>query len=103
MLGLSETNTIGYSRGDEGQVTEVVARSTRLRERLGPCLPQSAAARLPLVLAQGNGARDPCQALRPAQVSCLAAIPAGWGRPLCQVALQASQPRPRPEGRRLKG
>jgi hypothetical protein len=56
---------------------------------LGHCLPPSAAARLTLVLAQGQVSHEHFKALRPAHCSFLAAIPAGWVRPRSQVPLQA--------------
>jgi len=76
------------SRCSEGHVTEVVALSTSLQEMLGPFLPQSAAARLTRVLDKGNVSRANFTALRQAHCSFLAALPAGWVRPLSQVSLQ---------------
>ena len=55
-----------------------------------------------LVLGKGNVSRDNFQALQHAQVSCLAAIPAGWVRWLSQVSLQAYQPPALPDSRRSK-
>jgi transposase len=91
-----------YYRCYEGNVTDVVALSTSLQERLGHFLPPSAAARLTLVLDKGNVSHDNCKALLQAQFSFLAAIPAGWVRPLYQVSLQEYQPLPLPDGRRIK-
>jgi len=92
-----------YSRCYEGHVTDVVALSTSLQEMLGHFLPQSASARLTLVLDKGNVSRDNFKALLHAQVSFLAAIPAGWVRQLSQVSLKAYQPLTLPDGRRIKG
>ncbi len=92
-----------YSRCYEGHVTEVVALSTSLQEMLGHFLSQSASARLTLVLDKGNVSRDNFKALLHAQVSFLAAIPAGWVRQLSQVSLKAYQPLTLPDGRRIKG
>jgi hypothetical protein len=91
-----------YYRCYEGPVTDVVALSPRLQEMLSHFLPQSAAARLTLILAQGNVSRDNCKALQQAHFSFLAAIPAGWGRPLSQISPQEYQPLTLPEGRRSK-
>jgi transposase len=91
-----------YYRGYEGPVTAVVALSTSLQERRGHFLPQSASARLTLILDQGTVSRDHFQALQHAHFSFLAAIPAGWVRPLSQGSLQEYQPLPRPDGRRSK-
>src|SRR6266516_411767 len=92
-----------YSRCYEGHVTDVVALSTSLQEMLGHFLSQSASARLTLVLDKGNVSRDNFKALLHAQVSFLAAIPAGWVRQLSQVSLKAYQPLTLPDGRRIKG
>ena len=91
-----------YSRCYEGHVTDVVALSTSLQEMLGHFLSQSASARLTLVLDKGNVSRDNFKALLHAQVSFLAAIPAGWVRQLSQVSLQEYQPLTLPDGRRIK-
>jgi len=91
-----------YYRCYEGNVTDVVALSTSLREMIGHFLPPSAAARLTLVLDKGNVSHENFKALRHAHFSFLAAIPAGWVRPLYQVALQEYQPLPLPDGRRRK-
>src|SRR5207249_5130680 len=92
-----------YYRCYEGHVTDVVALSTSLQEMLGHFLPQSASARLTLVLDKGNVSRDNFKALLQAHFSFLAAIPAGWVRQLYQVSLQEYQPLTLPDGRRIKG
>jgi hypothetical protein len=89
-----------YERGSEGTVTAVGALRPSLQERRGHFRPPSAAARLPLVLDQGQVSHENVKARLPAPFSFLAALPAGGGRPRYQVALQAYQPRPRPDGRR---
>lgn len=91
-----------YYRCYEGNVTDVVALSTSLQEMIGHFLPPSAAARLTLVLDKGNVSHDNFKALLQAHFSFLAAIPAGWVRPLYQVALKEYQPLPLPDGRRIK-
>ena len=91
-----------YYRCYEGHVTDVVALSTSLQEMLGHFLPQSASARLTLVLDKGNVSRDNFKALLHAQFSFLAAIPAGWVRQLYQVSLKEYQPLTLPDGRRIK-
>lgn len=91
-----------YYRCYEGPVTDVVALSTSLQEMLGHFLPQSASARLTLVLDKGNVSRDNFKALLQAHFSFLAAIPAGWVRPLYQVSLMEYQPLTLPDGRRIK-
>lgn len=91
-----------YYRCYEGHVTDVVALSTSLQEMLGHFLPQSASACLTLVLDKGNVSRDNFKALQHAHFSFLAAIPAGWVRPLYQVSLKAYQPLTLPDGRRIK-
>jgi transposase len=91
-----------YYRCYEGHVTDVVALSTSLQEMLGHFLPQSASARLTLVLDKGNVSRDNFKALLQAHFSFLAAIPAGWVRPLYQVSLMEYQPLTLPDGRRIK-
>jgi hypothetical protein len=91
-----------YDRGSAGQVTAVVALGTRRHELVGPCLPQPVSPRLPLGRAQGQVARDHCQALPQAHGSFLAALPAGGVRRLSQVSPQASPPLGRPDGRRRK-
>jgi transposase len=91
-----------YYRCYEGNVTDVVALSTSLQEMIGHFLPPSASARLTLVLDKGNVSRDNFKALLQAHFSFLAAIPAGWVRPLYQVSLKAYQPLTLPDGRRIK-
>jgi len=91
-----------YYRCYEGHVTDVVALSTSLQEMLGHFLPQSASARLTLILDKGNVSRDNFKALQQAHFSFLAAIPAGWVRPLYQISLQEYQPLTLPDGRRIK-
>jgi transposase len=92
-----------YYRCYEGHVTDVVALSTSLQEMLGHFLPQSASARLTLVLDKGNVSRNNFKALLQAHFSFLAAIPAGWVRQLYQVSLKEYQPLTLPDGRRIKG
>jgi len=91
------------SRGAEGAGAAVVALGHRLQEMVGPGLPQAASARLTRVLDQGHVSRDTFQALTQAHCSCLAAIPAGWVRPLSQGPLKASQPLVLPDGRSIQG
>jgi transposase len=91
-----------YYRCYEGNVTEVVALGTSLHEMVGQFLPQTVSPRLTLVLDKGNVSRDNFKALQQAQVSFLAAIPAGWVRWLSQVSLKAYQPLALPDGRRIK-
>jgi transposase len=102
LVGDAERGLPLYYRCYEGQVTDVVALSTSLQEMLGHFLPPSAAARLTLVLDKGQVSHENFKALLPAHFSFLAAIPAGWVRPLYQVTLQAYQPLPLPDGRRIK-
>jgi transposase len=91
-----------YYRCDEGNVTDVVALSASLQEMVGHFLPQPVSPRLTLVLDKGHVSHDNFKALTAAQVSFLAAIPAGWVRPPYQVSLQAYQPLTLPDGRRIK-
>jgi hypothetical protein len=91
------------SRCDEGHGTEVVALSASLCGMSRQGLPPQAPARLPCVLDKGQVSFDNFQALHQAQVSCLAAIPAGWVRALFQGPLRTSQPLGLPDGRRVKG
>lgn len=77
------------SRCAEGPVTAVVALGASRQEMVGQGLPQTVSPRLTLVLDTGHGSRDTFTALTEAPVSCLAAIPAGWGRRLSQVPLKA--------------
>jgi len=90
------------SRGAEGHPPDGVALGARLPGRLGPGGPPHPAPHLPRRRAQGQGSRDPCPALAPAQGSGLAALPAGWGRQRAQGAVQGDQPLALPAGRRGK-
>jgi hypothetical protein len=69
---------------------------------LGPFCPPPASPHRPLSLDKGNVSRDNFTALSTAPVSCLAAIPAGWGRQRSQGALKGYQPLSLPDGRRGK-
>jgi len=91
------------SRCSAGNVTDVVALGASLSGMLGQGRRPQAPARLTFVLAQGHVSFDHFKALHKAQVSFLAAVPAGWVRSLCQVALRASQPLALAQGRRGKG
>jgi hypothetical protein len=81
----------------------VVALGARLSGLLSPGRPPQAPARLTCSLAKGKVSFDHCTALHQAQVSCLAAVPAGGGRALSQGALRASQPLALAPGKRGKG
>ncbi|HZX42694.1 MAG TPA: hypothetical protein VFE93_12715 [Myxococcaceae bacterium] len=89
-------------RGYEGNTTDVVALGPSLAGLVGPLLPQQAAARLTLVLDQGQGSLDHFNALKPAQFSCMAAIPAGWVRRVSQVSWKAYHALALAEGSRRK-
>jgi hypothetical protein len=89
-------------RCSEGHVTDVVALGASLSGMLGQGLPPQAPARLTFILAKGHGSFDNFKALHKAQVSFLAAVPAGWGRSLFQVALRAYQPLALAPGKRGK-
>src|SRR6266581_2230453 len=102
LLGLSETNTIGYYRCYEGNVTDVVALGASLQEMVGQFLPQTISPRLTLVLDKGNVSRDNFKALTKAHFSFLAAIPANWVRHLYQVSLKEYHPLALPDGRQIK-
>jgi transposase len=91
-----------YDRCYEGKTTDVVALGPSLAGRVGPCLPQQAAARLTLVLDKGHVSLDNFQALKQAQVSFIAALPAGWVRRLYQGSLKAYQALALADGRRIK-
>src|SRR5713226_1606049 len=80
-----------YYRCYEGNTTDVVALGPSLAGMVGQFLPQQAAARLTLVLDKGNVSLDNFKALKQAQFSFIAAIPAGWVRRLYQVSLQEYQ------------
>src|SRR6266849_9238555 len=97
-----QTNTIGYYRCYEGNVTDVVALGASLQAMVGHFLPQTVSPRLTLVLDKGNVSRDNFKALTEAHFSFLAAIPPGWVRRLSQVALQEYHPLALPDGRRIK-
>lgn len=91
-----------YYRCYAGNVTDVVALGASLQQMVNPFPPQSASARLTLVLDKGNVSRDNFKALKQAHFSFLAAIPAGWVRRLYQVSLKEYQPLALPDGRRIK-
>jgi transposase len=91
-----------YYRCYEGHVTDVVALGARLSGLISQGLPPQAPARLTFILDQGNVSVDNFKALHKAQFSFLAAVPAGWGRALCQVALRAYQPLALAPGKRGK-
>ena len=91
-----------YYRCYEGQVTDVVALGASLAGMIRQGLPSQAPARLTLVLDKGNVSFDNFKDLQKAQFSFLAAIPAGWVRPLFQVPLRAYQPLALASGRRVK-
>jgi transposase len=86
----------------EGNVTDVVALGASLAGMIRQGLPPRAPARLTLVLDKGNVSFANFKALKKARFSFLAAIPAGWVRPLFQVALRAYQPLALADGRRVK-
>ena len=73
-------------------MTDVVALGASLSGMICQELPPQAPARLTLILDKGNVSFDNFKALHKAQFSFLAAVPAGWVRSLCQVALRAYQP-----------
>src|SRR5213594_1980541 len=91
-----------YDRCYEGNPTDVVALGPSLAGMVGQCLPQQAAARLTLVLDKGKVSLDNFKALKQAQFSFIAAIPAGWVRRLSQVALKAYQALALADGSRIK-
>src|SRR3989449_3129682 len=91
-----------YYRCYEGNTTDVVALGPSLEEMVRQCLPQQAAARLTLVLDKGNVSLDNFKALKQAQFSFIAAIPAGWVRRLSQVSLKEYQALALADGRRIK-
>jgi len=83
-------------------VTDVGALGASLSGLLCQGLPPQAPARLTFILDKGHGSFDNFKARHKAQVSFLAAVPAGWGRSLFQVALRAYQPLARAPGKRGK-
>ena len=89
-------------RCDEGHTTDVVALGPSLAGMVGQFLPQQAAARLTLVLDTGHVSLDNFKALKQAQFSFIAAIPAGWVRRLSQVSLKEYQALALADGRRIK-
>jgi transposase len=91
-----------YYRCYEGNVTDVVALGASLSGMISQGLPPQAPARLTLILDKGNVSFDNFKALHKAQFSFLAAVPAGWVRSLCQVALRAYQPLALAPGKRVK-
>ena len=91
-----------YYRCYEGNTTDVVALGPSLAEMVGQFLPQQAAARLTLVLDKGHVSLDNFKALKQAQFSFIAAIPAGWVRRLSQVSLKEYQALALADGRRIK-
>jgi hypothetical protein len=103
LVGDEERGLPLYYRGYEGTGTDVVALGTSLHAMAGHCLPPTVSPRLPVVLDKGTVSRDNFKALPQAHIAFLAALPAGWGRRLSQVSLQAYQPLALPDGRRLKG
>jgi len=91
-----------YYRCYEGKTTDVVALGPSLAGMVGQFLPQQAAARLTLVLDKGKVSLDNFKALKQAQFSFIAAIPAGWVRRLYQVSLKEYQALALADGRRIK-